>query len=366
MSRFQARRDKLRRLVKKSQAEALLVTNFTNVTYLTGFSGDDSFLVLLPDRAVLLSDPRYTTQLAEECPDVEREVRRQGTSILRSVSKVAGRAKLRSLAVESQSMTMALHAAIVEALPKVELVPSDGLVEQLRMIKDRYEIASLRRAVGAAERAFAVVRAGLRGDMTERAVAHELENRIRSFGGLGCSFTPIVAVGPRAALPHARATDVRLAEHGLLLIDWGADAADGYKSDLTRVLVTGKISPKLERIYRVVLKAQQRAIAAIRPGALASDVDATARKVIADAGFGKYFGHGLGHGVGLDIHEGPRLSGSNPEPLKAGMVITVEPGIYLPGTGGVRIEDDILVTRDGHEVLTSVPKRWEDASALID
>ena len=130
--------------------------------------------------------------------------------------------------------------------------------------------------------------------------------------------------------------------------------------------MTGKISPKLERIYRVVLKAQQRAIAAIRPGALACDIDAVARKVIADAGFGKYFGHGLGHGVGLDIHEGPRLSGNNSEPLKAGMVITVEPGIYLPGNGGVRLEDDILVTRDGHEILTSVPKGWDDASVLLN
>jgi Xaa-Pro aminopeptidase len=310
---------------------------------------------------VLLSDPRYTTQLAEECPDVEREVRRQGTSILRSVSKVAGRAKLRSLAVESQSMTMALHAAIVEALPKVELVPSDGLVEQLRMIKDRYEIASLRRAVSSAERAFAVVRAGLRGDMTERAVAHELENRIRSFGGLGCSFTPIVAVGPRAALPHARATDVRLAEHGLLLIDWGADAADGYKSDLTRVLVTGKISPKLERIYGVVLNAQVAAIKAIRPGALLKDVDAAARKVIADSGHDRHFGHGLGHGIGLQIHESPRIAANFEGQLEAGMVVTVEPGIYLPKWGGVRIEDDVLVTRDGHEVLSTIPKGLADS-----
>jgi Xaa-Pro aminopeptidase len=169
-----------------------------------------------------------------------------------------------------------------------------------------------------------------------------------------------VAVGPRAALPHARPGDARIGSAEFVLIDWGATARL-YKSDLTRVLVTARISPKLERVYGLVLTAQRRAIEAIRPGVTGREVDAVARGIIADAGFGKYFGHGLGHGVGLDIHEAPRLSVANDSPLKAGMVVTVEPGIYLPGWGGVRIEDDVLVSRAGHRVLTDCPKELEDA-----
>jgi Xaa-Pro aminopeptidase len=197
-----------------------------------------------------------------------------------------------------------------------------------------------------------VIRASLRPEQTEFQVAAELEYQIRRFGGAACSFPPIVAVGPRAALPHATPGQKRIGEGDFTLIDWGA-RSPLYVSDLTRVLVTGKISPKLERIYGVVLKAQLAAIAAVRPGALACDVDGAARTVIEQAGYGRYFGHGTGHGIGLDIHEHPRLATSQKQPLKAGTVITIEPGIYLPGWGGVRIEDDVLITRDGHEVLTA-------------
>ena len=182
---------------------------------------------------------------------------------------------------------------------------------------------------------------------------------MRLFGAAGCSFPTIVAAGPRGALPHARATGSPIGGHAAVLIDWGASGRL-YKSDLTRVLVTGKISPKLQRLYGLVLNAQEQAIAAIRPGALTCDVDQVARQIIAEAGFARAFGHGLGHGIGLEIHEGPRLAANTTVVLKAGMVVTVEPGIYLPGWGGIRIEDDVLVTRTGHEVLTRVPKRWEE------
>ncbi len=365
MSRFESRRDKLRRLIKKSDSDALLVTNFTNVTYLTGFTGDDSYLLVLPKGEIMISDSRYTVQLEEECPGVDVEIRSSTTKMSDALDKVVKRAKIAKLGIESHSLSVAQHADLSKKLAKAELVGTDALVEQLRMIKDRHEIADIREAVSFAERAFAVIRSSLRGVQTEREIAFELENQIRKFGGDCCSFRPIVAGGPRAALPHAAPTAARIDETRFVLIDWGASGPSGYKSDLTRVLTTGKISPKLERIYRVVLTAQERAIAAIRPGVAAADVDATARKVISKAGFGKYFGHSLGHGIGLDIHEQPRLAGSNSEPLKAGMVVTVEPGIYLPGFGGVRIEDDILVTRDGHEVLSSVPKSWDEAVAAI-
>ena len=194
----------------------------------------------------------------------------------------------------------------------------------------------------------------MRPEQTEQEIAHQIERLIHDFGGSGPAFPPIVAAGPRAALPHAVPTDQQIGCSDLLLIDWGATRSL-YRSDLTRILVTGRISPKLERIYGLVLKAQQQAIAAIRPGALMSEVDRAARSVIADAGHGKHFGHALGHGFGLEVHEQPRLAANVDRPLKPGMIVTVEPGIYLPRWGGIRIEDDILVTRDGHEVLSVLP-----------
>jgi Xaa-Pro aminopeptidase len=200
----------------------------------------------------------------------------------------------------------------------------------------------------------------LRPEKTEKEVADELEHQIRLYGGKACSFPPIVAVGARAALPHARPTDQKIGAGDFVLVDWGADAGP-YKSDLTRVLVTGKIPPKLERIYRVVLSAQDAAIAQIRPGLACHEIDQVARAVITKAGFGANFGHGLGHGIGLEIHEAPRLAAADHLKLEAGMVVTVEPGIYLPAWGGVRIEDDVLVTKGGCQVLTTLPKSWEDA-----
>lgn len=360
MDRYAARRDKLSKAFRKAGADALLVTNFVNVTYLTGFTGDDSYLLVGRDgRAILLSDPRYTTQLEEECPGLELEIRPPGTKMIDSVGRVLQAANPRKLAIEADSMSVALRDRIAETAPERTLVPTGGLVESLRVTKDSEEIARLRVAVDQAQRAFSVLRATLRPEKTEKMVAAELEHQFRLFGATHRSFASIIAVGPRAALPHARPTDVRVEAADFILVDWGADEGL-YKSDLTRVLVTGRISPKLQRIYEVVLKAQLAGIAAIRPGAVASEVDRAARQVIEAAGFGKQFGHGLGHGLGLEVHEAPRLNSISETVLKPGMVITVEPGIYLPGWGGVRIEDDVLVTRDGHEVLTSVPKRLEE------
>jgi Xaa-Pro aminopeptidase len=304
---------------------------------------------------VLVSDMRYAVQLEGECPGLDLHIRSPGVPLLDSVAKVIGKAKIRKLAIEAASLTVAGHEQLRGKLRSVELIPAADLVEQLRVIKDRDEINLLRNAVREAEKAFAVVRAALRLEQTEREVAHQLEHQIRLFGSEGCSFPPIVAVGPRAALPHATPTACSMGEGDFVLIDWGARKRR-YRSDLTRILVTGRISPKLKRVYEVVLKAQRRAIAAIRPGAVMSDIDLVARRVISDAGYGKRFGQGLGHGMGLDIHEAPRLAVRQKQPLEAGMVVTVEPGIYLRGWGGVRIEDDVLVTKTGHEVLSSVSK----------
>jgi Xaa-Pro aminopeptidase len=360
MSRFEQRRRKLVSLIRKMDLDAMLVTNFTNVTYLSGFTGDDSYMLVGESLEILLSDPRYSEQLEEECPDLQLAIRRPPTNIVMLTANVARKAKLQRIGVEASTMSLALYDQLAAALPKATLVPTNGLVEQLREIKDKEEVQEIRRAVRLAERVFSMLRAGLRAEQTEREVAYELEYQIRRLGGSGCAFPPIVAVGPRAALPHAVPTDQCIAADPLLLMDWGAKA-HLYMSDLTRILVTGKISPKLERIYGVVLKAQEQAIAAIRPGTLMSEVDAAARSVITKAGYGKQFGHGLGHGFGLEIHETTRLAADQDRPLKAGMVITVEPGIYLPGWGGVRIEDDVLVTRAGHEVLSKLPKALEQS-----
>ena len=353
------RRDKLRKRIKKEGIDALLVTDYTNVTYLTGFTGDDSYLLLSAKDAIILSDPRYTQQLEEECAGLSLEIRAPGTKMFDSVARVVQRAKVGRLGVEASSMTLDLYEQLRSKLPDVELGSTRGLVEELREIKDKEEIAATRGAIRIAERAFGVVRAALRDSQTEKEVCDAIEQQVRLFGGKTCSFPPIVAVGPRAALPHAAPTQRRIGEDGFVLIDWGARERL-YVSDLTRMVVTAKIPPKLERIYGVVLKAQLAAIHLIRAGAVMHEVDAAARTVIAEAGFGKQFGHGLGHGIGLQIHESPRLAVNQNRPLKAGMIVTVEPGIYVPGFGGVRIEDDVLITKSGCEVLSHVPKEFAD------
>lgn len=359
MSNFAQRRNKLRSLLKKEGTDALLVTSFVNVTYLTGFTGDDSYLLVTPKSDVMISDERYTTQLEEECPDLEFEIRGPGKQMLTTVAGVLTKGKFKKLSVEASSMTLGLHAGLSKAAPDCELVPSQGWVEELRMIKDKDEITRTRTACDQARRAFEVVRASLKPDMSELDVARELEYQARRFGAKCLSFPAIVATGARAALPHARPTDQRLSEADFTLIDWGVNEGL-YMSDLTRMVVTGKISPKLRKVYGVVLKAQLAGIAAIRPGVTCEAIDQAARGVIAKAGFGKQFGHGLGHGTGLEIHEAPRLAQNQTTVLAPGMIVTVEPGIYFPGWGGVRIEDDVLVTRDGHEVLTSVPKELDE------
>jgi Xaa-Pro aminopeptidase len=361
MPSFVSRRQKLRKLFRKAEVDALLVTNFKNVTYLTGFTGDDSYLLVTQSGERLVTDPRYTTQLEDECPGLPLEVRMPGVTMLAGTTKAIKRAGVDRLGLEASSATLSLERSLVKALRKVKLIATENLVERLRIVKDKDEIDATRLACQQARRAFDVVRASLTPTMTELDVAAELEYQARRFGAKALSFPPIVAVGPRAALPHATPTRRQLNESDFTLVDWGANSGL-YMSDLTRIIVTGRISPKLKKVYGVVLKAQLAAIDAIRPGVTGEEVDAVARKVIKRAGYGKAFGHGLGHGTGLEIHEAPRMAVGQKTKLRPGMIVTVEPGVYLPGWGGVRIEDDVLVTRAGHEVLTDVPKQLEDCA----
>jgi Xaa-Pro aminopeptidase len=364
------RREKLTRLLLEEGLEALLITSPVNVTYLTGFSGDSSAVVLTRDRALLLSDPRYVGQIADECPGMETYIRTPTQKIHEAIGTVLAKLGPHRVGCESAALTLAEAEALRDAAPTLDWKPASDRVEQLRIIKDESELTEIREAIDIAERAFTVFRSLLQPDDQEKALADAMEGFIRRCGGLGSSFPPIIAVGERAALPHCPPTAKRVCESRLLLVDWGACGPRQYKSDLTRVLDTrrkapliplrgsasGSGDPQLEDIHRIVLQAQQAAIQAVKPGVVARDVDTAARSVIANAGYGDCFGHGLGHGIGLQVHEAPSLRPLSETILQPGMVFTIEPGIYLPGWGGVRIEDDVLVTENGCEVLTHVPR----------
>jgi Xaa-Pro aminopeptidase len=365
------RRERLARLLPDEGIDALAITSVVNVTYLTGFSGDSSVLILTRDRAILVSDPRYVGQIADECPTLQTHIRPPAQKLPAAVCDVLSQLGCRKVGFESAAVTVDDLETLTELAPTVSWKPGRNRVELLRMIKDDFEVAEIRQAIAIAERAFEAFRALLRPEDREKDLADALDGFLRRSGAECSSFPPIVAGNERAALPHCPPTERTVGTSGILLVDWGASGPRGYKSDLTRVLDTRKTStftpapggdtgrgagPQLEWIYEVVLQAQQRAIEAVRPGVQCQAVDATARGTITDAGFGEYFGHGLGHGIGLQVHEGPAVRPHSETVLQPGMVVTIEPGIYLPGWGGVRIEDDVLVTPDGREVLTHVPR----------
>lgn len=358
------RRANLRKRMRREKLPALLVTSEHNVSYLTGFTGDASYLLIVGDQEFLISDSRYSEQLAEECPEIETVIRTAKTTMMDSISKLVRKLGVSVCGVESKSITKATYDQLCSEVSG-EWVGTSGWVEDLRSIKDRYELATIEESIHINQRAFRAVVAELTPEHTERQIAHDLEHKMRAFGASHVAFDPIVGVGSRGALPHAKLTEKRVGEADFVLIDWGAKVS-GYASDLTRVLVTSKKIPaKFRKIYEIVLKAQLAAIEKVRPGASFRDIDSAARNVIENAGYGKYFGHGLGHGIGLQIHEQPFISPIHQGELKTNMVITVEPGIYLPGWGGVRIEDDVLVTADGFRVLSHLPKTLEECVVEI-
>jgi Xaa-Pro aminopeptidase len=369
---FSARQDRLTRVMVAEGLDALLITNPVNITYLTGFSGDSSYLILTRRRAILVSDGRFTEQLAQECPGLETHIRPPARTVVQATAEMLEKTGAHRVGFESGHLTVAGYETLREELPSLDWKPGADRVEKLRAVKDDKEVDQIRSAIVIAEQAFVAFRALLQNDNTEKELADAMESHIRRFGGWTTSFHSIIAVGPRSALPHASPTSKRVSESPLLLVDWGANGRF-YKSDLTRVLLTRRNSaffkpearektdtdPRLEVVYRTVLKAQTQAIGKIRPGVKGGEVDAEARSVIAEAGFGEYFSHGLGHGLGLEVHEAPALRPKSESVLEPGMVVTVEPGIYIPNWGGVRIEDDVLVTPDGCEVLTSLPRDWD-------
>lgn len=356
------RQQKLFRALKEHKVSHFLITCPHNVAYLTGFKGEDSYLFVSQDSLTIWSDARYEEQIREECPELALELRGPTEPLVDAFARFANKNLKQSLHVEPTSTSFAQWSRLSEIASATTLVPCAGVVERLRERKDASEIQAIERAIDMAQRAFSATVAMMTPESTEKNVADSIESNIRHVGGAGTAFKPIVGVGPRAALPHGRPSSKRLDEDSFVLIDWGAKE-DMYLSDITRIVVTGNPSAKLRKVYQVVLDAQRAAINAIRPGVLMSEVDSIARKVIEQAGFGKKFTHSLGHGFGLQIHETVRLAQNQDRPLEPDMIVTVEPGIYLPGVLGVRIEDDVLVTKTGNRVLTSLPKEWDEITA---
>jgi Xaa-Pro aminopeptidase len=353
------RRDRLLRRIKRHNVDSFLVSHPTNVSYLTGFSGDSSYLWLGRDQAILITDSRFTEQIEYECPGLDVFERKAGVRMPEAVARVVRGAKARTVAFEKSHLTVEVAELLQTTSPAASWIGVAGEVEQLRAIKDADEIKQIRQAIAIAEKAFEELRRSIRPADDEKSLADRIETLVRKHGGERCAFAPIVAVGPRAAMPHAVPSDRRCDQSDFLLIDWGAKGRF-YVSDLTRMLITRKISAKFARIYAVVREAHRRAIAAIRPGATGRQIDSVARRHIEQAGFGARFGHSVGHGIGLEVHEAPALGQGRDDVLKPGMVVTIEPGIYIKGWGGARLEDDVLVTHDGGEVLSSVPRALEE------
>ncbi|MBI3227516.1 MAG: aminopeptidase P family protein [Mycolicibacterium cosmeticum] len=353
------RRGRLRQRLAIAKLDAMLVTDLVNVRYLSGFTGSNAALLILADddTPVLATDGRYVTQASAQAPDAELVIERACGPHLAARAAAAG---VRRLGFESHVVTVDGHAALARTADDVELVRAPGMVERLREVKDVGEIAILRLACEAADAALhdLVETGGLRAGRTEKEVGRELESLMLDHGADGVSFETIVAAGANSAIPHHRPTDAVLAAGDFVKIDFGALVA-GYHSDMTRTFVLAPLATWQSEIYDLVATAQRAGRAALAPGAGLKDVDTASRQVIADAGYAENFGHGLGHGVGLQIHEAPGISASSVGTLLAGAAVTVEPGVYLPGRGGVRIEDTLVVgSQDAPtpELLTRFPK----------
>jgi Xaa-Pro aminopeptidase len=349
------RADRVAHALTERELDMLLVTDLVNVRWLTGFTGSNAAAVVGREgERRFVTDFRYLTQSADQLdPAWEREI---AVDLLAGVVKgLPGAGELR-LGFEDGHMSVKDHAKLAGMVREgVELVPAGGGIEALRAVKDEGELDAVRAAARLADDALVeVLGRGLVG-RTERDVALDLEFTMRRMGAEAASFPPIVAAGEHGALPHAEPRDVAIASGTLCVVDWGAQL-DGYASDCTRTYATGDIDPRDGEVYALVLRAQEAALAAVRPGPTGREVDAVARAIIDASGHAEHFGHGLGHGVGLDVHEGPRLSKQGDTALQAGMVVTVEPGVYVPGAVGVRIEDLVIVTDDGAEVVSSLPK----------
>ena len=332
--------------------DALLCLGLPNIRYLAGFTGSDGALLLSHDAGWFLTDSRYTVQASQETDGV---VVREYRGKLEGITGLLGELKARRVGLEAEHTTVAFHRALVEALPGMEFVPIGGELDDLRTVKDDEELGLLRLTAGLASSAFLSILENIRPGALEREVSLALEFAMKKAGADDKSFDFIVASGPRGALPHGKASDRAICPGDLVTIDFGA-VCQGYHSDETVTVAVGAPDSRQKEIHGIVKDAHDIAIEAVRPGVSLKELDALARDYIAGKGYGNYFGHGLGHGVGLEVHERPVVSYKSEGVVREGMVFTIEPGIYIPDWGGVRIEDTVVVTRDGCLSLTRVPK----------
>lgn len=352
---FAVRRRRIVDELSAQRADVFLITALTNVRYLSGFTGSNAALVVAPGWATLITDPRYTTQARNES---DCRVQIAKGSLVKAFAQVLARKKWKRIAIERNRISFATYSELHEQAGRgTTLLPVGGVVERLRMVKSFGEIARIRESVLTNSRAYEEVLSQLTLPASETDLAAEFEWRMRKLGAEKPAFETIVASGTHSALPHAAPRAQRIGPNRLLLVDMGA-FRDGYASDMTRTSYLGKPSFKAKKLYAAVLEAQLAAIDSVRPGVTAATVDRVARQVLKKHGLDKMFVHSTGHGLGLEIHEAPRLGKQDETPLGAGMVITVEPGAYEPGFGGVRIEDTIVVTETGSEVLTPTPKNF--------
>jgi len=363
---YAARLERLAEGLRERELDGLLVSDPANILYLSGFSGSSGLLYVraagVDGDHLFVSDFRYETQAQAEvarCFTLRFTSAREGQRELTDIVAADLREGERRIGFEADRLTVGQLRRLEEKLRDRELVGVEGVVADLRAVKEREEVERIAAATALADQAFREVLEGGLVGRSEREVAIELAYRMRKLGAEGESFPAIVASGAHGALPHAKARAERIERGTLVTIDWGA-RVDVYCSDCTRTVAAGTPSERARAVYAVVLAAQERALAGLAPGKAAHEVDRLAREVIEEAGFGERFGHSLGHGVGIEIHEGPRLGPPRPdgeqEEVRAGMVVTVEPGIYLPGELGVRIEELVVVGEGGNEILTTLPR----------
>lgn len=343
-----SRLEDLQKRIMSQQIDAFLLSNMENIRYITGFTGTSALTLVKPEAAFFLTDSRYTTQAGEQvryCHIVE--YKKQWEELIVFIKSQ----KIKRLAFESAHLTFASYAKLKDNLEDMDFIALENLVEGQRMIKDQSEIASIIQAISIAKSAYGLIQAQLNDGAVEKEIALELEYQMLKAGADQIPFETIVASGFRGAMPHGLASSKKIRSGELITIDFGA-RYHGYCSDCTRTVQLGKISSKEAEMYRIVDEANRAARQGVKPGKKAKEIDALARDIIKTAGYGEFFGHGTGHGIGLAVHEDPRISWESELTIESGMVFTIEPGIYIPGEAGVRIEDMVLVTDTGCQTLT--------------
>jgi Xaa-Pro aminopeptidase len=351
---LEKRLSKLRQKLQERGIEALLISHPVNRRYLTGFTGSAGVVLITATEQLLLTDFRYVIQAQEQAPQMTL-VQHQG--IYHTVGEQCRKLGIKALSFEQDHLTFAEFLQLKEAVGDIKLQPTSGIVKELRMVKDADELAVMREAARIADQAFSKILSDIKPGVRENEISFKLEFYMRELGATSSSFDMIVASGKRSALPHGVASDKVLELGDLVTLDFGA-FYQGYASDITRTVMLGRPSEKQKEIYDIVLEACNRTIAALRPGMTGKEADAVARDYIRAHGYGEFFGHSTGHGLGMEVHELPMLSSRGDMVLQPNMVVTVEPGIYLPEVGGVRIEDDVVITETGCEALNQSSKEW--------